>query len=305
MDIWTADAVVNAVKQGNPNLEVVVSNYFHTVIKRLGQYEISLHSITNAEDLNQKVLDGISALETLRKEILSIVELFALSEHPCLKTNLPRFFNELIDYYESHNINLYSGTTIDVLRNDHYRFFNQFLFISVASTLLENRCFETLHLIIKDKYKIFNSSYNIVRNVNFIHYRAYNYTLNQLLNSGPSKRISMTADYISRFSGPETFEKLIRADILLYYLSLWNHTDDFLDSLWFPELSVYNRNLSILPYMVSRSYFEKAKILFGITTIDAYKQLIAKTSDKLERNGLFHVPMLSEGLMLDTVATED
>lgn len=304
MNVWTAETVVTAVTQGNPNLEVVVSNYFKAFIERLAYFQINLQSVSTAEELNQKVLEGIAQLEIQRKEVLSVIEMFALSNHPCLETCLPAFFRNLITFYEEYGINLYSGTSADVLRNDHYRFFNQYLFISVASVLLENQCFEALRLIVQDKYKVFNQSYGLARDMNFIRFRAYNYTLNQFMNTGSPQRISVTADYIDSFSGPVTFEKLIRADILLYYLSLWNHTNDVLDAYWFPELSVYNRSKDILPYMVSKTYFEKAKVLFGVDTVEQYRQLLVSTPDTLERNGLYRVPMLPVGLMNDTVGSE-
>ena len=301
VNVWTSEAVVNAVMQGNPNLEVVMSNYFKAFILRLGDYEIRLESITSIVELNQKVLEGISQLEALRKEFLSVVEMFALSNHAILEKTLPAFFKNLIGFYVERDINLYSGDSADVLKNDHYRFFNQFLFISVTSVLLENQCFGTLKAILHDKYNVFYPSYRITREINFIRYRAYNYTLNQFMNT--AQRISVVADYIKQYSAPADFEKLIRADILLYYISLWHHTDDNLDAYWWPELSVYNQNQDILPYMASKKYFEKAKTLFGVNTIEEYKRLLTTTPDILERNGLFRVPMLPVGLEHDVVGS--
>lgn len=118
-----------------------------------------------------------------------------------------------------------------------------------------------------------------------------------------AQRVSVVADYIKQYSAPAEFEKLIRADILLYYISLWHHTDDVLDAYWWPELSVYNQNQDILPYMVSKKYFEKAKVLFGVNTIDEYKRLLKTTPDVLERNGLFRVPKLPIGLGHDIVGS--
>lgn len=72
---------------------------------------------------------------------------------------------------------------------------------------------------------------------------------------------------------------------------------DIIDAYWFPELSVYNRSKEILPYMASRTYFEQAKVLFDVETTDEYKQLLATTPDPLNRNGLYRVPMLQDGLL--------
>ena len=42
---WTADAVEKAVIQGNPNLEIVLGNYFKAFIVRLGEYDIGLQGV--------------------------------------------------------------------------------------------------------------------------------------------------------------------------------------------------------------------------------------------------------------------
>lgn len=302
---WTAEAVESAVIQGNPNLEMVLGNYFKAFIVRLGEYDINLQGVNSTEFLNEKVLEGIGKLEEMRKEFVSVVEMFAPSNNPILSRYLPSFFEDLLVFYEERGVNLYTGTGADVLRNDHYRFFNQFLYISLTSLLLENRCFEALSALLHAKYKIYDKSYGTLRDVNFIRFRAYNYTLNQFLNKTTPKRVSVTADYIRNFSSSTDFDKFVRADILLYYMSLWNHVDSIFDSAWFPELSVYNRDMQILPHMVSKKYFEKAKVLFSVNTVAEYKKLLETTTDKLDRQGLYRVPQLQAGLLHDTVGSEE
>lgn len=302
-NIWTADAVVNAVMQGNPNLEIVISNYFKAFVLRLDDYNISIEGISSIDELNRKVEDGITDLETLRKEFISVVGIFASSNHPTLKKYLPVFFEDLLNHYEELDVNLYTGTSTDVLRNDHYRFFNQFLLISLVALLIENQCFDTLQSILHTKYKIYYKSYGMIREVNFIRFREYNYTLNQFLNTNTPKRISVTADYIRAFSSSSDFAKQIKADILLYYISLWQHTDDIFDAYWYPELSVYNRDKEILPKLISQTYFDKAKVLFGVNNIEEYKALLYGSKDVFERDGRFKVPVLQVGLLYDKVGS--
>jgi hypothetical protein len=302
---WTSDAVVNAVLNDSSNLEIVLSNYFKAFIERLGEYDINLQGVNTTELLTKKVLDGIEKLEVMRKDFISVVEIFAPSNNPILSRYLPVFFEDLLVSYEERGVNLYTGTSADVLRNDHYRFFNQHLFISLTSLLLENRCFETLSVLLHAKYKVYDKLYGKLRDVNFIRFRAYNYTLNQFLNKTTPKRVSVTADYIRNFSSSTDFDKFVRADILLYYMSLWNHVDSIFDSAWFPELSVYNRDIQILPHMVSKKYFEKSKVLFDVNTVADYKKLLETTTDKLDRQGLYRVPQLQAGLLYDTVGSEE
>lgn len=301
---WTAEAVSDAVLRNNDYLEIVVSNYLMTFIERLEEYDINLQDITNVDQLHQKVQEGIEKLEPMRKEFLSVVEIFVPSKHPFLKRYLPVFLEKLLNFYEEHGINLYTGTSTDLLRNDHYRFFNQFLLISLTAMLVEYRCFDALQAILRSKYVVYYNDYHMAREVNFMRFREYNYTLNEFLNTNQPKRLSVTADYMYKYASVG-FEKLIKADILLYYMSLWNSSKEMLNPFWYPELSVYNRDKSVLPNLVSKKYFDDTKVLFGVDTFKQFKDLLDNTDDSLQHNGLYRVPQLKDGLMYNAVASEE
>lgn len=301
---WTAEAVSDAVLRNNDYLEIVVSNYLMTFIERLEEYDINLQDITNVDQLHQKVQEGIEKLEPMRKEFLSVVEIFVPSKHPFLKRYLPVFLEKLLNFYEEHGINLYTGTSTDLLRNDHYRFFNQFLLISLTAMLVEYRCFDALQAILRSKYVVYYNDYHMAREVNFMRFREYNYTLNEFLNTNQPKRLSVTADYMYKYASVG-FEKLINADILLYYMSLWNSSKEMLNPFWYPELSVYNRDKSVLPNLVSKKYFDDTKVLFGVDTVKQFKDLLDNTDDSLQHNGLYRVPQLKDGLMYNAVASEE
>ena len=301
---WTAEAVSDAVLRNNDYLEIVVSNYLMTFIERLEEYDINLQDITNVDQLHQKVQEGIEKMEPMRKEFLSVVEIFVPSKHPFLKRYLPVFLEKLLNFYEEHGINLYTGTSTDLLRNDHYRFFNQFLLISLTAMLVEYRCFDALQAILRSKYVVYYNDYRMAREVNFMRFREYNYTLNEFLNTNQPKRLSVTADYMHKYASVG-FEKLIKADILLYYMSLWNSSKEMLDPFWYPELSVYNRDKSVLPNLVSKKYFDDTKVLFGVDTVKQFKDLLDNTDDSLQHNALYRVPQLKDGLMYNAVASEE
>ena len=301
---WTAEAVSDAVLRNNDYLEIVVSNYLMTFIERLEEYDINLQDITNVDQLHQKVQEGIEKLEPMRKEFLSVVEIFVPSKHPFLKRYLPVFLEKLLNFYEEHGINLYTGTSTDLLRNDHYRFLNQFLLISLTAMLVEYRCFDALQAILRSKYVVYYNDYHMAREVNFMRFREYNYTLNEFLNTNQPKRLSVTADYMYKYASVG-FEKLIKADILLYYMSLWNSSKEMLNPFWYPELSVYNRDKSVLPNLVSKKYFDDTKVLFGVDTVKQFKDLLDNTDDSLQHNGLYRVPQLKDGLMYNAVASEE
>jgi len=300
--IWTSEKVLSAVLQGNINLEIILANYFKGVVERVGSYEMDIQQIKTVEELDQRILTGIEQLDPLRKEIISVVSVFAGSRDDLLKKFLPSFFEQLLRMYEKKDINLYSGNNLDALRNDHYRFFNQFLFISLASVLVDAECFEVLAELLHRRFNLYLKHYGQVRQVNFVRFRSYNYTLNEHLNTVSPKRVSVFADYVFKYAASD-YEKLIKADILLYYISLKYHTDDLLDDEWFPELSVYNRDREILPFMVSKAYFNKAKVLFGVETVEQYKQYIKEVSPKVNPIAMFRIPSIESGLMYDTVGS--
>ena len=303
--IWTADAVSNAILQGNANLEIVFANYLKCFIARLSEYDITLQELQSIDSLYERVIEGIDKLEKMRKEYLSVIDIFAASSHPLLERYLPVFFEQLLNFYEEQGITLYTGSGANVLRNDHYRFFNQSLFIALTAILVENQCFEALAAILQARFKVYYKSYRMIREVNFMRLREFNYTLNEYLNNSLPKRVSITAEYIFKYAEKPSFDKLIKADILLYYMSLWYHSDEVLDPYWFPELSVYNQDKEILPFLASKSYFDKAKVLFGVKTVEQYKKLLNETEDLLQRGGLYRVPTLKVGLLYNTVASKE
>lgn len=302
-NVWTQAAVVNAVLQDNANLEIVLSNYFKVFIERLGDYDIHVDDVKTIEDMHKKVVEGIGKLEEMRKEFLSITEMLATSKNSLLERYLPKFFCDLLNHYEEEGVNLYTGTSADVLRNDHYRFFNQFLMISLIALLVENRCFKAISAVLNARFAVFDKSLKQARELNYIRFRSYNYTLNEFLNTSSPKRISVTADYMMKYSSHAEFAKLIKADILLYYMSLWYHTDDIFDRYWHPELSVYNRENEILPLIASKAYFEEAKVLFDVKSITEYKEKIEQVPERLQRNGLYRVPLVKDGLLYDRVGS--
>ena len=68
-NVWTAEAVQNAVLQDSKNLEIVFSNYLKSFIGQLAEYDISLQGISSIDQLHKKVIDGIELLEIGRAHV--------------------------------------------------------------------------------------------------------------------------------------------------------------------------------------------------------------------------------------------
>ena len=140
--------------------------------------------------------------------------------------------------------------------------------------------------------------------VSFMRFRSYNYTLNKFKNEKSNlHRISVVADMMRSNASRVGFDALIRADLLLYYLSLIYPSKDLFERYWYPELSVYNHQFVVLPRLASLRYFDKAKVLFGVETIEQYKSLVLSIKEPELRDGYHHIPSASKGLFLEEVGT--
>lgn len=56
--------------------------------------------------------------------------------------------------------------------------------------------------------------------------------------------------------------------------------------------------------MALKRYFDKAKVLFGVDDVEAYKQLISSLNSANDYYDGYHmIPNVKKGLSIDTVAT--
>jgi hypothetical protein len=61
----------------------------------------------------------------------------------------------------------------------------------------------------------------------------------------------------------------------------------------------------VLPLLASKDYFEKAKVLFEVKTVDEFKKLLDNTNDSLDRMGVYKIPRLDDGLVYNKVGSMD
>lgn len=58
-----------------------------------------------------------------------------------------------------------------------------------------------------------------------------------------------------------------------------------------------------LPKIISKRYFAKAKILFGVNSVEEYRRKIDGIKDEIQRDGYFKIPNVKAGLSYDTVGS--
>ena len=297
-------AKYEAIRQGVSlpgwNMDFLIKDFLRSYVRELKNYRISTYDFADLRALIDAVEAKITEIIKLANLFLEFFDYISISNDFCKPETFVKFFEDLLQFYEDEGIVLYTDRTPDLLANDQYRFFNQYLFINFATLAIKNERFDVLAEAVHKRFII--SGKGQAASVNYIRFKEYNYTLNEYKNTSSPKRISLTADYIIK-SSPLVKEDLVAADILLYYLSYKYHGDDFLDKYWYPELSTYNQRVAILPKLVSKDYFESFKQLFEVADAEGFKKEIAALKASNDVGRVYLVPAMEDGLMVDKIGS--
>ena len=179
------------------------------------------------------------------------------------------------------------------------------MFIEIISFLLHNEQFAIIQSLLEASFVVpADNSYGLTSVYSFLDLRTYNQTLNEHKKQRDNLNYYNVEGYVIKQTTGTNFDDLVRTDIILYYLSLIYPHKSFGIDYWFPTLGVYNRNMDIMPMLISKRYFEKVKILFKVDTPEEFKSLISGiTEPDLRRyeQGI-RIPIISKGLMIDRVA---
>lgn len=280
-----------------------VERYLEKLIASLGQFKISFRG-GNAKDLVDLIEKSIDSMQVVTNDFINFLETVSANKE-CKGEQFVDFFENLLQYYEDNNIALPTSDSVSYLVNDNYRFFNYELFLSFASIMLKHQRFDIIRDVVSADFCILsNRMGREVMPLNYVEFQKYNYTLDRFKkNLTNSNLISEAATLLKSKMEGKLFEKMVEADILLYYLSLvYVKTEEVYDT-WYPELSIYNSSFTILPKLVSSRYFEKAKVLFGVDDKESFVTLAKGLKDNLQRDGYHHIPSVLQGLGVDKVCS--
>lgn len=296
--------IKQAINQGNPHIELIVNDYLRTFIESLSDYRIDWQEINN-KSIADVIYPNIEKINERKEEFIQMVELIAPSKSICTGEMFVNFFEKLLQFYQDKDVTLYTSNESYIIANDNFRYLNQSLFISFTAVMIENQRFDVLSEVVSSRFLITNPRrIGGIDDVNFIRFREYNYTLNEYMNNGTSSELySRTALTLKKLPSRIEFSKIIEADILLHYLSLLYPGDQYIDRIWFPEMASFNRKPQILPKLVSKKYFEKAKVLFNVNTIGEFKVKITNLSQAANQYHTYGVPSIIEGLCVNQVGT--
>lgn len=300
------ELIRQGIVRGNQHVELMIHDYLSSFIDSLKDFRIDWQKINNSTVIDI-MYPSIEQINEKKEEFVQMLELIATSKSLCTGEVFALFFEGLLQFYQDNEITLYTSKEPHILSYDNYRYLNQSLFISFTAVMIENLRFDVLADVVNSRFLITNSNrLGGLDDVNFIRFREYNYTLNEFLNEKTkSNAYSYTALVMKNHSLKLDFRKMVDADILLYYLSLLYPGDQFLDRFWCPETAAFNHKAQILPKLVSKKYFNKAKVLFGTNTVEEFKEKIVKISQAANQYHAYGAPDIMTGLCVNQVGTLD
>lgn len=295
--------ITKAIYENSKVTGLLISDYTDLFIESIKLYKIDERAI-NGENFIDMIEKSIDNMIPLRDDFIEFAKLIIRTQTDAAEI-LVSTFERLVQVYEDEKITLYEGENLRDMSFDNYRYFNYDLFVSLCALLIKEEKFFILKELVCRHYCVMTDSYvHRMSEVSFMRFRAYNYTLNKYKNNRDGgRRVSVVADVVKRNSKNITFQDKVTADILLYYLSLMYPSNDMMERYWFPELCPYNNYIEVLPKLASKRYFEKAKVLFDVNSVQEFQSKITSYEEPNIRDGYRRVPTMKAGLSYDTVCS--
>lgn len=163
---------------------------------------------------------------------------------------------------------------------DNYRFIIHELFLYVLSIMIKYNRFENANFLLQQQYyAAMDIESGLNKMVNFTVFRGNLSSLtrrNKRLNLG---RLSLRADLLKeRCVGIGIdFRQLLQADFVAFMRAEIESQDSY--RRWWPETLLYvdyhNSSFEIFARAISKSYFEKVKVLLGIDSKEELAPLLA------------------------------
>lgn len=295
--------IKSAIMAANPNTHLLIRDYLDLFLSSLVDYKIDYHTLNDSNFIDA-VEKSINEMLPLKEDFLDFIMTVVGTQY-LTKELLSDFFERMLQFYADNDISLYEGNSIDCVCFDNYRYFNYDMFLSIVTILLSKEQFEMIHELVSHHFCIIEKQrMSSPQEISFMRFRTYNYTLNRYKNDRHQlNRVSVVADTIKQHAVKVRFDDMVRTDLLFYYLSLIYPSKDRLELYWYPELSALNQQFFVLPRLASLRYFDKAKIMFGVNTVEEYKNLVS-TIKEPERHDLYHnIPVVTKGLSVEEVGT--
>lgn len=275
----------------NPDcINRIIESFFESFLDNLKEFTLTFTS-KNEFEIGKIVIDNLNQYSPLRNDYILFLDKIS-------KTYTHFDIELLIKFLEK--LPIYTKPLADTgsWRNEwysNYRFIVHELFLYTIAIPLKNENYklveELLHTsyFIKDYYgnntepSKYQKFYNNIKIFDTYYKETYS-----------KQFISPMAEFIVN-RVPEKYSKqqIITADLLCHYIARLNNFE------WFPITYPYNdsESIELFDRMVSKKHFDKVKILFGVTTISEFKQLLMN-SELRDKNFVHRYPNSFESIKL-------
>ena len=228
-------------------------------------------------EFDDAVVKNIEDFLPYRNEIIQIFVIIAqYNDSDEYIQIIHRFFEKLIPYMSRpQNVTRWSEWDFD-----NYRFIIHELFLYVLSIMIKYNRFENANFLLQQQYSAATDiESGLNKMVNFTVFRENLSSLtrrNKRLNLG---RLSLRADLLKeRCVGIRIdFRQLLQADFVAFMRAEIESQDSY--RRWWPETLLYvdyhNSSFEIFARAISKSYFEKVKVLLGIDSKEELAPLLA------------------------------
>jgi hypothetical protein len=275
----------NALIQNKHISYALIHDYYDLFVSSLADYSDA--SEDNIE-IDEKVLASIEKMLPLRNDFIDFIfTIFKYQENVDLDS-LKAFFEKLYSFQISTKFNVQTSE----YSSDYYKFISYELMLYLITILLKLQKYREVAFFINADYFHKSSPVHELKWSKIYIFNPHITSLNDYRNVRLSQmRVSVTADLIkSRATNNDVlFEEIIDTELILYYISTLHNYH----WAWFPRTACYrdmwgSGSIAFFQKQVSLYFFEKAKVIYDVNSIEELKTKIKHYSqnvDSKNKNG--------------------
>lgn len=272
---------VDAIKNHKAHAAGAFDEYCTAFSENLERFRIS----TSGSEFDDAVIKNIEEFLPFRNEAIQLfIAVAQYSPEEQFIQRLHRFFESMIPYMlRNKNISQWSEWDFD-----NYKFIAHELFLYLLAVLLKHDRIEQANYLLQQQYYLpGNSDYGRDVMVSFIVFREYMRSLEHRNKRLGLRRLSLRADLLKeRCSGTGIdFRYLLQADFVAFMRAEVEARDDY--KCWWPETLLYlghfNSPFEIFARSVSKSYFNKSKVLLSVEAPKDLEPLLKSYQDRSRR----------------------
>ncbi|QEU31564.1 SEFIR domain-containing protein [Pseudomonas luteola] len=255
---------ISAIKENKPSASGSLDEYLTLFSENIENFRVIKDSEKEFDDL---VISNIEDFIPYRNEAISLfiaIAQYSPTEENILK--LHRFFERLIPYmYRPQSMNYWEECDFD-----NFKFIIHELFLYLVAIFTKNEKFDLLNKFLTQQYySPSKSNYNKELMTSYETFSEHLGVLDHRNRRLKLNKLSLRAALLKERNAQSgiDFKHLMQADFILFMRSEIKQTDIY--SRWFPETLLYldrfNSAFEVFARSSSKSYFEKSKVILGIS----------------------------------------